>query len=139
MVPVEEEMFVSAMQVLEKLSSNHGDHHEAETFYFNVFAEGKESIDRQGRMWLHSLTTSIYGHHLVGAVNNSLWIHMHHLLSSNCIAFHFITQGSYNPWLLYVPSHVLLPYMDISCLVSLFNDCRHHVFVLSETYVAYLP
>ena len=46
-VPVDEEMFVSAMTLLERLSSRHGDHHEAEAFYFTVFSGGEEAIDRQ--------------------------------------------------------------------------------------------
>ena len=45
---VDEELFVSSMTVLERLSSKRGDHHEAESFYFQVFSEGKEAIDRQG-------------------------------------------------------------------------------------------
>ena len=47
LLPVDEEMFVSSMAVLERLSARRGDHHEAENFYFSVFSEGKEAIDRQ--------------------------------------------------------------------------------------------
>ena len=46
-VPVEEEMFVSAMTVLERLSNRQEEHLAAERFYFSVFTEGKETIDRQ--------------------------------------------------------------------------------------------
>ena len=49
-LPVDEEMFVSAMTLLERLSSKHGDHHEAEAFYFTVFSGGEEAIDRQSEL-----------------------------------------------------------------------------------------
>ena len=47
LLPVDEEMFVSSVAVLERLSAKQGEHHEAEKFYFSVFSEGKEAIDRQ--------------------------------------------------------------------------------------------
>ena len=47
LLPVDEEMFVSSVAVLERLSAKRGEHHEAEKFYFSVFSEGKEAIDRQ--------------------------------------------------------------------------------------------
>ena len=58
---IEEEMFVSSMTVLERLSTNRGDHHEAESFYFRVFSEGKETIDRQGVCVCVCVCVCVYG------------------------------------------------------------------------------
>ena len=50
-LPVSKEMFISAMGTLEGLSVN-SEHHEVESFYFSVFSEGKEVIDKQGEQLL---------------------------------------------------------------------------------------
>ena len=45
---VDEETFISTMTRLEQVSGHHGDHQEADSFYFSVFAEGKDTLDEKG-------------------------------------------------------------------------------------------
>ena len=45
---VDEQTFTSALSNLEALTWQRGDFHEAEGFYFSVFSQGKDTIDREG-------------------------------------------------------------------------------------------
>ena len=46
---VEENEFVSKMSHLELVSGRRGQRHEAEAFYFSVFAEGSDVLDEKGK------------------------------------------------------------------------------------------
>ena len=50
---VDEQTFTSALSNLKALTGQRGDLHEAECFYFSVFAQGKDTIDREGEQLIY--------------------------------------------------------------------------------------
>lgn len=45
---MDEETFISTMTRLERVSGRHGEQQKAESFYFTVFAEGKDTLNEKG-------------------------------------------------------------------------------------------
>ena len=83
LLPVDEEMFVSSMAVLERLSARRGDHHEAENFYFSVFSEGKEAIDRQCESTGYIVLNNIPAQYCINTPRMHSEASKHNVLSSN--------------------------------------------------------